>query len=112
MPGFIYSQTSDRFWRKNRQTTSGSNCIGRDINRIWPYQWSAAGGASTRPCDEDFNGKAESDAPETTAMSSWLKKTKQSQGIKLFIDWHSYSQLFMTRKWYSFFLVDSGRTSS
>lgn len=98
MPGFIYSQTNDRLWRKNRQTVPGSSCIGRDINRNWPYQWNIDGGASTRPCAEDFKGRAQSDAPETAAMSSWLQRTKANQGIKLFIDWHSYSQMFMTRK--------------
>jgi hypothetical protein len=98
MPGFIYTQTTDRMWRKNRQSTPGSSCIGHDINRNWPYQWAVSGGASTNPCAEDFKGKAEGDAPETAVLSAWLKKTKAAQGIKLYIDWHSYSQLFMTRK--------------
>ena len=31
--GFVYSQTTDRLWRKNRQTVSGNSCVGRDINR-------------------------------------------------------------------------------
>jgi len=85
-------------WRKNRQTISGSTCIGHDINRNWPYQWSVSGGASTNPCAADFKGKAQGDTPETAALGAWLKATKASQGIKLFIDWHAYSQLFMTRK--------------
>ena len=85
-------------WRKNRQTTSGSSCIGHDINRNWPYKWSTSGGASTNPCAEDFKGKAEGDAPETVVLSAWLKKTQAAQGVKLFIDWHAYSQLLMTRK--------------
>ncbi|KAK5659583.1 hypothetical protein OQA88_785 [Cercophora sp. LCS_1] len=99
--GFVYTQTNDRLWRKNRQTVSGSTCVGHDINRNWPYQWSVSGGASTSPCDQDFKGKAQGDSPETAALSSWLKATKASQGIKLFIDWHAYSQLFMTPYGYS-----------
>lgn len=55
--GFVYSQTTDRLWRKNRQTVSGNSCVGRDINRNWPYQWSATGGASTDPCSETYKGK-------------------------------------------------------
>jgi murein tripeptide amidase MpaA len=94
--GFIYSQTTDRMWRKNRQSTSGSSCIGHDINRNWPYMWSVSGGASTNPCAQDFKGTAQGDAPETAALSSWLLKIKSAQGLKLFIDYHSYSQLFMT----------------
>lgn len=98
LAGFLYTQSTDRMWRKNRQSTSGSSCVGHDINRNWPFQWSAPGGASTNPCAEDFKGKSAGDAPETAALSSWLKGVKASQGLKLFIDYHSYSQLFMTRK--------------
>ncbi len=60
--------------------------------------WSVPGGASTNPCDDDFKGKAQGDAPETVALSSFLKSIKSAQGLKLYIDYHSYSQLFMTRK--------------
>lgn len=31
-------------------------------------------------------------------MSSWLKSIKSAQGLKLYIDYHAYSQLFMTRR--------------
>ncbi|KAJ9148825.1 Zinc carboxypeptidase [Coniochaeta hoffmannii] len=99
--GFLYTQSSNRLWRKNRQSTSGSTCIGHDINRNWPYQWSVTGGASTDPCAEDFKGKTQGDAPETQVLSAWMQKIKSAQGLKLFIDYHSYSQLFMTPYGYS-----------
>jgi murein tripeptide amidase MpaA len=54
--GFIYTQTTQRLWRKNRQPTAGSTCIGHDINRNWNSHWSVSGGASTDPCDETFKG--------------------------------------------------------
>ncbi|KAE9580392.1 Metallocarboxypeptidase A-like protein [Colletotrichum fructicola] len=108
--GFIYTQTTNRLWRKNRQTTSGSSCLGHDINRNWPYQWSVTGGASTDPCAEDFKGASAGDAPETAALSAWLSKTKAAQGLKLFIDFHSYSQLFMTPYGYSCTAVSSKNT--
>ncbi|KAG6011868.1 hypothetical protein E4U43_008064 [Claviceps pusilla] len=88
-------------WRKNRQTTPGSNCLGHDINRNWPYKWNIEDGASTNPCAEDFRGKSAGDAPETKALSGFLRKVKAAQGLKLYIDWHSYSQLFMTPYAYS-----------
>lgn len=94
--GFSYSQTNDRLWRKNRQPTGGSSCRGHDINRNWDFKWNVRGGASTNPCAEDFKGAAPADAPETRALASWLGSVKQAQGLKLFIDFHSYSQLFMT----------------
>ncbi|GJD03047.1 Zinc carboxypeptidase [Colletotrichum higginsianum IMI 349063] len=108
--GFIYTQTTNRLWRKNRQTTPGSTCIGHDINRNWPFQWSLTGGASTNPCDEDFKGVTQGDAPETAALSAWLARTKAAQGLKLFIDFHAYSQLFMTPYGYSCSAVSAKNT--
>lgn len=98
--GFKYTQTNDRMWRKNRQTTNGSNCLGHDINRNWPYKWDVEGGASKNPCAEDFKGTAAGDAPETKALSEFLRKVKAEQGLKLYIDYHSYSQLVMTREFH------------
>jgi hypothetical protein len=38
--GFVYIQTTNRLWRKNRTPApSGSRCLGVDVNRNWPYQW-------------------------------------------------------------------------
>ncbi|KAJ6781181.1 hypothetical protein PWT90_05958 [Aphanocladium album] len=96
--GFKYTQSGSRMWRKNRQTTSGSSCLGHDINRNWNYKWNLSGGASDNPCADDFRGKSAADAPETQALASFLSQKKSSQGLKLYIDYHSYSQLFMTRK--------------
>ncbi|KAH7020770.1 uncharacterized protein B0I36DRAFT_252034 [Microdochium trichocladiopsis] len=108
--GFIYTQTTDRLWRKNRQSTSGSSCVGHDINRNWNYQWSVSGGASTNPCAEDFKGTSGGDTPEFKALSSWLSGIKSKQGLKLFIDYHSYSQLFMTPYGYSCTAVSTKNT--
>ncbi|KAL8788338.1 MAG: hypothetical protein Q9213_001735 [Squamulea squamosa] len=100
--GFVYTQTNDRLWRKNRQSTSGSSCLGHDINRNWNYQWDTRGGASTDPCAADFKGSAPADAPETVVLANFVNKLAASaQKLKLFIDYHSYSQLFMTPYGYS-----------
>lgn len=84
-------------WRKNVQDNAGSNCGGTDLNRNWPYQW-GTGGSSTNPCADDFRGPSAGSAPESKAYTNWLTSLKQQQDIKLYIDWHSYSQLFMSRK--------------
>ena len=34
--GFVYSQTNDRMWRKNRQSRSGASCIGTDVCPSFP----------------------------------------------------------------------------
>lgn len=106
--GFVYTQTNDRLWRKNRQSTSGSSCLGHDINRNWNYQWSTPGGSSTDPCAQDFRGSAAADAPETVVLANFVNKLAASaQKLKLFIDYHSYSQLFMTPYGYSCSIVTS-----
>ncbi|CAK7221706.1 hypothetical protein SBRCBS47491_004618 [Sporothrix bragantina] len=112
--GFVYTQTTDRLWRKNRQANAETNsssssmsssnlaaapspaCVGRDINRNWPIAWANEGGASTNPCAQDYRGGAQADAPETAALTSWLLGTQRRQSIALYIDYHSYGQLFMT----------------
>lgn len=33
--GFVYTQTTDRLWRKNRQPRTNATCIGTDLNRNW-----------------------------------------------------------------------------
>lgn len=56
--------------------------------------WDKAG-SSSNPCDEIFRGEAAGDAPETKALMANLADIKSQQGLKLYIDWHSYSQLMM-----------------
>ncbi|KAH7123900.1 zinc carboxypeptidase [Dendryphion nanum] len=96
--GFVFTQTTNRLWRKNRQPSPrNSTCIGRDINRNWEYGWNAnTRGASTNPCSEVYRGEAPSDAPENKAYDTHLRKLRDTQGIKLYIDWHSYGQYILS----------------
>ncbi|KAK4235597.1 hypothetical protein C8A03DRAFT_36545 [Achaetomium macrosporum] len=93
--GFVYSQTKNRMWRKNRQTQPGASCIGRDLNRNWDVHWDHKAGASTWPCHNTYRGPKAFDAPETMALATELQAIKERQGIRLFIDWHSFGQLVM-----------------
>ncbi|KAK4122034.1 hypothetical protein N657DRAFT_622621 [Parathielavia appendiculata] len=93
--GFVYSQTSDRLWRKNRQTRSTSSCVGTDVNRNWPYKWELPGGASTNPCSETYKGQAAGDTPENKALVNFTQTLANGKGIKLYIDWHSYGQYIL-----------------
>lgn len=94
--GFVYTQTNTRLWRKNRQPAPSGSCVGTDANRNWAAHWATTGGASTAPCDETYKGSAANSAPEIKALSSWQDALQKSQGVKFFIDFHSYSQLLMT----------------
>ncbi|KAK4099150.1 hypothetical protein N658DRAFT_475858 [Parathielavia hyrcaniae] len=93
--GFVYSQTTDRLWRKNRQTRSISSCVGTDINRNWPYKWELPGGASTNPCSQTYKGLAAGDTPEIRALVNLTQTLANGRGIKLYIDWHSYGQYIL-----------------
>lgn len=96
--GFAYTQSTDRLWRKNRQSTPTASCVGRDINRNWPNQWDQRGGASTSPCAVDYKGQSAGDGVETKALKAHLDSVAAGKGVKMYLDVHSYSQLFMYRK--------------
>ncbi|KAF2794557.1 hypothetical protein K505DRAFT_241876 [Melanomma pulvis-pyrius CBS 109.77] len=99
--GFVYTQTTDRLWRKNRQTVSTSSCVGRDNNRNWPYKWEVTGGASTSPCSETYKGLAAGDAPENKGMVAQVNALRDARGIRLYIDFHSYGQYILWPYGYS-----------
>jgi murein tripeptide amidase MpaA len=98
--GFVYSQTNDRLWRKNRQSRSISSCVGTDINRNWPYQWSGPG-SSTNPCAADYRGQSAGDTTENKALVAHTNSVRAIAGLKWFVDWHSYTQLILLPFGYS-----------
>ncbi|KAI1812075.1 hypothetical protein GGS20DRAFT_592041 [Poronia punctata] len=109
--GFVYTQTSSRLWRKNRQTRSGSSGIGTDINRNWPYKWEGSGSSSSPGSvllqraltlmTETYRGAKAGDTPENTGIRTYGDKLVAGKGIKLYIDWHSYGQYILTPYGYS-----------
>ena len=100
--GFVYTQTNDRLWRKNRQPrpTLNTTCLGTDGNRNWIFEWDAEppeGGSTPDPCGQTYRGLAPGDTPENQAMDGLSAKlSTQGAGIRSFIDFHSYSQLILT----------------
>ncbi|KAJ4391785.1 hypothetical protein N0V93_005405 [Gnomoniopsis smithogilvyi] len=94
--GFIYSQTKDRMWRKTRQVNRRSKCIGVDMNRNWPYKWKTPHGSGTSPCDETYRGSRPGNSPEIKLLLKNLQDINEEHGIKLYIDFHSYSQVFLS----------------
>ncbi|CAI6312623.1 unnamed protein product [Periconia digitata] len=98
--GFVYTQTTDRLWRKNRQPRANTTCIGTDGNRNWKFQWDAEdpeGAAPAGPCGQTFRGLAPGDTPENKALSSLSQRLSETEfGIRSFIDWHSYGQQVAT----------------
>ncbi|KAI1409469.1 hypothetical protein F5Y13DRAFT_90757 [Hypoxylon sp. FL1857] len=98
--GFLYTQTSNRLWRKNRQTRSGTSAVGTDVNRNWPYKWDGEG-SSTSPGSETYRGVAAGDTPENTGIRTLGDQLVDKKGIKLYVDWHSYGQYILTPYGYS-----------
>ncbi|EEY15084.1 zinc carboxypeptidase A 1 [Verticillium alfalfae VaMs.102] len=90
--GFVFTQTSTRLWRKNRQPRANTTCVGTDGNRNWPFGWHYPGGASDNPCGETYRGLAAADTPEIASLVAWTETVKAKHGVKLFIDFHSYGQ--------------------
>ncbi|KAF2748078.1 carboxypeptidase A1 precursor [Sporormia fimetaria CBS 119925] len=93
--GFAFSQSTDRMWRKNRQATPSASCVGRDINRNWPNQWNQSTGASTSPCAQDYKGPSAGDGTETKVLKAHLDSVAAESGLAMYMDIHSYSQLWM-----------------
>ncbi|KAI1495368.1 zinc carboxypeptidase [Biscogniauxia mediterranea] len=98
--GFVYSQTSNRLWRKNRQPPpppADQSCYGRDNNRNWEFAWDANPlGASTNPCSQTYKGERPVDTPENQGLDKLVRELRDQAGIKLYIDWHSYGQYILS----------------
>lgn len=88
--GYVYSWTTMRLWRKNRNPLVGGGCVGVDLNRNWSFEWGGAG-ASPDPCDNTYRGWGPLSEPETSAFADFV--TGSGKQIAAYIDFHSYSQV-------------------
>lgn len=97
--GFVYSQTTDRMWRKTREPHPSLNttCVGTDGNRNWKFEWDGDETWTTDPCGETFRGLTPGDTPENIALDglSTMLAT-QGKGIRSYIDFHSYNEQILT----------------
>ncbi|KAH8595880.1 hypothetical protein B0O99DRAFT_511443 [Bisporella sp. PMI_857] len=98
--GFIYTQTTDRLWRNNRQIWPNSTCIGANMNRNYPFSWGIeTEAASDDPCDPfyNFRGFAPASTTEVASLIAFAEAVRQnnSNGIKWFVDFHSQAQAIL-----------------
>lgn len=84
--GYVYSWTTDRYWRKNRRDGHGV-----DLNRNWAYAWGGPG-ASDDPFANDYRGEGPLSEPETAALAAFIEANEQ---LVAQIDVHSYSELVL-----------------
>ncbi|XP_017086458.2 zinc carboxypeptidase [Drosophila eugracilis] len=92
--GFVYTHEKDRMWRKTRQPSDISSCVGVDPNRNYDSHWMENDGASSNPCAEDYGGPKPFSEPEIQAMSDYVSGVKDN--INVMLAFHSYSQLLLS----------------
>ncbi|XP_053401683.1 carboxypeptidase B-like [Mercenaria mercenaria] len=89
-----YEYTKDvRLWRKNRNTNSGSSCVGVDLNRNFPFQWNPAVGGSTNPCSDIYSGSYKGSEPETANIVNYL--LNHGSEFDAYLTIHSYGQMWL-----------------
>lgn len=82
--GFVYTHTTDRFWRKNRRP--GTSCVGVDLNRNWAMDYNGGYDASNDPCNNEFIGTGAFSEPETSALRDIIET---ASGIIAHLDLHT-----------------------
>lgn len=96
--GYEYTHVGDRLWRKTRSGGTAilgglfGCCKGTDPNRNWDFKWGGKG-TSNRPCSQVYHGPSPASEPEVKAVQDFVMSKKDQ--IKLFLTFHSYSQLLL-----------------
>jgi len=103
--GYIFSHTTTRLWRKNRQANSGSTCVGTDLNRNFQVGWGGPG-ADTNPCGETYRGTGAFSGTETQRERDYIDRN-WSGNFAVYVDIHAYGGYFMSPWGYTTSLPDS-----
>ena len=90
--GYVYTHTVDRYWRKNRQVNTGSNCIGIDLNRNWDADWNGLESTSNSACSDIYVGTFPFSATEASVLKNYMESIPNLLGH---LDIHSYSALVL-----------------
>ncbi|WP_369411278.1 M14 family zinc carboxypeptidase [Polycladospora coralii] len=97
------------YWRKNRQTNSGSSYVGTDLNRNYGYKWGCCGGSSGSPSSDTYRGSSPFSAPETAALRDFIlsRVIGGKQQITASVSFHTYSELILYPYGYTYENVPS-----
>lgn len=87
--GYIYSWTTNRWWRKNLKKTK-SSCLGVDLNRNFDVNF---GKPNPSYCSEDYKGTKAFSEKESQAEKDYIAELNaKGNRLDLFIAFHSYGQ--------------------
>ena len=91
--GYEYSFSTDRLWRKTRQSTSLPFCPGIDMDRAFTFGWDGVDTADN-PCSEDFAGIGPMESLEAKRLNEWARNQTEHNNVTFvtYLDLHSYSQ--------------------
>jgi len=89
--GTIYSETSERFWRKNMADNAGDSCKGVDLNRNWDPAWAGPESTSSYKCSDIFYGSSAFSEPETQALKNLIDESP----VYVHLDVHSYGHMIL-----------------
>jgi len=90
--GYVYSHTSERFWRKNRGINAGTSCVGVDLNRNFEEKWGGQG-ASTNPCSQTYRGASPASEVETQNVQAEILSLRGT--LKAFNTIHTAARLIL-----------------
>lgn len=94
--GYKYTHSRNRMWRKNTVPTSIPWCKGVDTNRNWDQAWNT-GGSSGNPCSDAYHGPSPFSEREPKAIADYILRLNEgSTPVVSYIDFHAFSQLWMT----------------
>lgn len=91
--GYEYTWTTDRLWRKNRESTDIAFCPGIDIDRSFAFGWDGHNGRDNA-CSDDYAGTEPLAALEARVLTEWARNETENNNVTFvsYIDLHSYSQ--------------------
>lgn len=86
--GYVYSQTKNRMWRKNRNALNTS-CIGVDLNRNFRFSWRPSQAGFCR--SDIYSGPAPNSEIETRALINMMSRYREN--VALYVAVHSYGNI-------------------
>lgn len=84
--GYEYVFTVNNLWRKNRRPVG--NGVGIDLNRNYPFGWSAPCAGSSAPSSCTYKGPSAGSEAETQLMMTWSLDQRWAKVL----DYHSFAR--------------------